>query len=375
MKTKSVWIGKEINSILRDFTQDKKLISGIFTDFHKFSIDEGDYDEKRLIRYLFKKFLGFTIADQPIEKVNWEIPFKYKNILGSFAHQKFGFRVYLDKRLGDKDAEIIFDEIVAKVDKCLILVQPLIREYGVESLKKGELVVENRLHEIEKEYNFFFNESRRKIKKSNIPDKLSLSSKLGHLNFKLSQESRYMSNATCISFFSLIEHLCVLGLAFTNSSEKYNLERFSRKTWQDKFKVVFSLKNTTLNDYYNKFVDLAKYRRNPTAHGYLGKANTIFYFYLPEARHKIPMDLYDRELVFNLEKDENLSMFASFLKEIRKIKESKKWMRYLDSGLNVSYDTESLKEYEHLMKSSEQEIRSYIEYQARLSDDLGNMDW
>ena len=87
------------------------------------------------------------------------------------------------------------------------------------------------------------------------------------------------------------------------------------------------------------------------------------------------MDLYDRELVFNLEIDENFSMFASFLKEIRKIKESKKWMRYLDSGLNVSYDTESLKEYEHLMKSSEQEIRSYIEYQARLSDDLGNMDW
>lgn len=368
---------KKIIKLLEDFKQEKeeKLKSGLFTNFHKFSINEGDYDEKRLIRYIFKKFLNFVIWDKPIEKVNWEIPFKYKNINASFTHQKFGFRLYIENKVTQDKAEGLFNEIIGKINIILKLIEPIVRNEGIKSLVKGEVIIENKLRELEEEFNFFLNEAQIKRKKSNIPNTLKLSDRTVNVSFKLYKEAEFLSNATYISFFSLLEHLCILGLAFTNTPEKFNFEDFSRKKWQEKFKIVFPLNVPEFRDYYNKFIDLAKYRRNPTAHGHLDKAYTIFNFYLPEASHRIPMGLYNRELVHSLKKEDNLTLLKSFIKLIRTNKTTKRWMLYLDRGFDVYYEKGELGEYMHFMKSSSRDVKEYLEYLSRMEDDLGNMDW
>lgn len=368
---------KKIAHQLVNFTQaaPENMTSGIFGNFHKFSINEAYYDELRLIRYLFVKFLNFTVWDQPFEKVNWEIPFKYKTWNASFAHQKFGFRLYIENKMSVEEAQNLFKEIIKIVLSCLKLSQPLIRTEGINCLQKGEIIVENKLSEIEKEFRFFLKESKRKIKKSNVTNSVNLSSPTKPMNFRLYEEGIFLSDAAYVSFFSLLEHLCILGLAFTNAPERYEINTFAGKNWQDKFKLVFPLKNPKFTYFYNKFVNLAKYRRNPTAHGHLDKLHTIFHFYLPEARHRIPMGLYDRELFFELKKEDNLDILVSFLKLIRQSGETKKWLSYLDRGFDIYYEPQVLLEYQAYIQLTHQQAKDYLNWQSRLEDDMSNMDW
>lgn len=80
----------QLKKLLGDFSQPKdSLFSGVFSGFHKHSINKS-YEKWRLARFLFDEILGFKIIDQPMEKINWEIPFIYKKKYHcSVAHQKF----------------------------------------------------------------------------------------------------------------------------------------------------------------------------------------------------------------------------------------------------------------------------------------------
>lgn len=204
---------------------------------------------------------------------------------------------------------------------------------------------------------------------------MKLSNRTTNVSFKLYKESEFLSDAVYISFFSLLEHICILGLAFTNTPEKFNFEDFSRKKWQEKFKIVFPLNVPEFNDYYTKFIDLVRYRRNPTAHGHMDNAYTIFHFYLPDANHRIPMGLYSRELVHSLKREDNLNLLKSFLKLLKTNNTTKRWMMFLDRGFDVYYQKEEIKEYMRYMKSNKNEAKEYLDYMSRMEDDLGNMDW
>lgn len=367
---------KKIIILLNEFKQDKKdeYPSRIFNDYHKFPI-EGSYDKNRLIRYVFKKFLNFEIWDRRVEKINWEIPFTYKGTNASLAHQKFGFSLYIDKQIKLREATVLKDEILGKTVYALKLIEPIIENEGTKSLKRGEIIVENKFKELENEFLYFLKGyEKRKI----TPIKYKTITR-GHLSVSHPTNSpfevRYLSDATILSFYSLLEHLCVLGLAFTDNSEKYDLESFSKKNWQGKFKSVFPLSVIDFNTYYNKLVDLAKYRRIPAAHGHLDKFYTIFHFYLEEANHKIPMSLYNKEIFTNSNENENLVWMNSFLQLLRKHTSTKRMMCYIDEGLSVSFEKQSLSDYLTYVKSDSNIAREYIHYNMRLTEDMTNMDW
>ncbi len=372
-ETESVIIKK-----LSVFKQDKNTKGLLFGSNHRYDLGEIlDYNKYRLLRYLFVKFLGFWIVDQPMEKVNWEIPMTYKEIPISFAHQKFGFRLYIDKDLAEEKANLLFKEIDSVISYCLNKIEPIIRAEGLISLNKGEVIVENKYFEIEREFNFFLKESLRKKKMANIPKSLKLSTRTEVMkyDFELDMESRYLEDAAYVSFFSLIEHICILGLAFIDSKEKYDFFNFSKKTWQDKFKEVFPISDPKFSIFYNKLVNLSKYRRNPVAHGHLDKLYTIFYFYVPEARSRIPMGLYDQEVFLKLKDDGNLKVLSDFLSFIRKNPKTKKWMQYISRGLDISYNRSSLLEYEGYLNSSSKVGLAHLDYMTRMVDDMANMDW
>jgi len=146
LKTKfenRVQIDIKVSEFLTAFSQDTQLESGIFSNYHKFPLYEGDYDEKRLIRYIFKRYKNFTVWDQPMEKINWEIPCVYKGIPISFAHQKFGFRIYVTNELTENRAEKVSKEIQEILNKCLKLIKPEIRSAGLSALSGSEVIVLN----------------------------------------------------------------------------------------------------------------------------------------------------------------------------------------------------------------------------------------
>ncbi|OQY67094.1 hypothetical protein B6D29_02270 [Microgenomates bacterium UTCPR1] len=364
--------------LLSDFNQNfkDKTPSGIFGNFYKFPIDDGDYDEKRLIRYLFGGLKKFEVWDKPMEKINWEIPFYYKGYRGSFSHEKFGFRVYLDKKIIEKDAIKVSEEIIKIINKALKLSEPIVKDVGRLELSKGEIIINNKLHDIESEYLFFSNLSQIKEKKANIPKAFSIKTPPIKSDFKSWRESEYLADAAYIMFFSLLEHICILGLAFTQNN-KVSIGEFARYKWYEKFKMIFSLEVIEFRDFYNYLHKVADNKRNPTSHGYLSKKNTIFNFYFDKAHHRIPMALYDKELLYISGDTQkvNLETLHSFLKLIRKHSKTRNMMFYLDSGLDVSYDKSTLIEYRTLMSLTQKSAKDYIENLCRNSDDMANMDW
>lgn len=379
LKTKfenRVQIDIKVSEFLTAFSQDTQLESGIFSNYHKFPLYEGDYDEKRLIRYIFKRYKNFTVWDQPMEKINWEIPCVYKGIPISFAHQKFGFRIYVTNELTENRAEKVSKEIQEILNKCLKLIKPEIRSAGLSALSGSEVIVLNKLGEIERTFMYFYKESVRKKKRSNIPQAISLSSPIHKVSWRLNEESERLADAAYIAFFSLIEHLCILCLAFSPKLESTNLKDFSKLQWTEKYKTVFPMDNKEFSAYYQKLFQIAKFRRNPASHGYLDKTNTIFSFYVQDARHRIPMNLYDRELIAQFSKNDiNLETLVSFLKMIRKNPTTKSWMSYLDRGFDISYRQDSTQELRTFLSLSKKEMKEYLDYQSRLVDDHANMDW
>lgn len=370
---------EKIRKFLNDFTQNpKKLFSGMFNNFHKFSIHSIGYDKSRLIRYVLGSLKNFKILDRPLEKVNWEIPFYYKNVLCSVAHEKFGFRIYIDRRQDKIVAEDIFKEIESKIGEAISNSEAIIRLSAEIELRRGYVIVNNRLHEIEDMYKFFKKKALGRLKKAEPIKAISLktTSKNFNTSLKASKESKYYEESAYLAFFSLIEHLCVLALAFTNNTYRNNLLGFTKLKWHEKFKMVFDINNPVIKKYYDYLRDLAKFRRNAVAHGYLDASYTSFSFYFEPAAHRIPVSIYDGEVLSKWKDIEvNVSQLDDFLKFIRNFKTTVNMMRYVDTSFDISFDKDGLLEYQTINALSRKEMDDYLELSIRRSDDYANMDW
>lgn len=366
---------KKLKKVLVNFSQPpNSLESGIFGHFYKHNVS-AHYELWRLIRFLFDDILNFQIADQPVEKVNWEIPFVYLGKYScSIAHQKFGFRVYVKN---SKKAVKIAKEIVSVLNSALKNAEPLIKDFAEEALSKGEISVENMVKRLTEPYEYF--KSQATMLKARVAPISTLSLKKPMPSdwqelFQSMKEVDYLEHAGYISFFSLLEHLCVLILAFRNLPERKNVRDFASKKWQEKYKTVFDLRDKNFKDNFDYLVGLAKYKRNPGAHGFTDKTHTNFYFYLKGARHRIPVSLYGHEIIagwqnFTL----NFKKLDNFLKLLHEHNSTRRIMAYLDTSLNVSFGTYSA--YDELLKCSDDEFEFRLRYLVDQSDNLTNMDW
>lgn len=365
----------QLKKLLGDFSQPKdSLFSGVFSGFHKHSINKS-YEKWRLARFLFDEILGFKIIDQPMEKINWEVPFIYKKkYYCSVAHQKFGFRIYVAHK-NTKKPETIATEIVEIIEKGLEHSEPIVREHAIDSLKRGDISIDNRLHELKQVYEYFRDEvSSRKRKMGKVSLSLTKNQKINfRKQFKLMKEVSYLEQAGYIAFFSLLEHLCILTLAFRDIPERNNIKEFAQKNWQDKFKIVFDLNQKEFKESYDYILGLSRYKRNPSVHGLFDKLHSIFYFYLPSARHRISVGLYDREVLLQWRDEKlNFEKLDAFLKLLSRHKSTKRIWGYINARLNVVFG----KHAENLdIFRSDKEFKEYVKYQVYQFDAMGDMDW
>lgn len=377
MKNKSQEEGQNSTSvnlkkILKGFSQPQDhLFSGIFSGFYKHSVQKS-YEKWRLVRFLFDEILKFIVVDQPMEKINWEIAFVYKGKYRcSVAHQKFGFRIYIANE-DSKKPEDVAKEIEEVLEKGLDCSEPIIRQYAIDSLKGGDVTINNRLNELKQVYEYFRDEVVKRKKK--IHDTLSLKTKAQDFKkqFELRKEISYLEQAGYVAFFSLLEHLCVLFLAFRNIPERNRVGEFAQKNWQEKFKLVFDLNQKEFKENYDYLIGVSRYKRNPSVHGLFDKLHSIFYFYLPSARHRISVGLYDREILMQWRDEKlNFEKLSSFLKLLATHKSTKRIWNYLNARLNVIFG----KHAENLDDFSDREFKEFLKYQVYLYDNLGDMDW
>ena len=183
----------------------------------------------------------------------------------------------------------------------------------------------------------------------------------------------YLEQAGYVAFFSLLEHLCILTLAFRNIPERNDVRVFVQKNWQDKFKIVFDLNQKEFKDNYDYLLGVSRYKRNPSVHGLFDKLHSIFYFYLPPARHRVSVGLYDQEVLLQWRDEKiNFKKLDAFLELLSRHRSTKRIWSYIDAGLNVVFGehTENLDIF-----SSDKEFEEFLEYKVFQSDNMVNMDW
>ncbi len=353
---------------LADFTAPEKKIADDQPEF-KHSLS-GDYEMWRVARFLFAEVLRFKILDQPMEKINWAIPFEYKSQYKCYiSHEKFGFRIYLRAPTEDEATQVA-KEIEKVLYETLMSLRPLLEQYATEALAKGEVIVENKYSELYEVYAYFKKQTLRRRRKIQKP----VSKNTFHKPFyDAMKQHKYYEGATYIAFFSLLEHLSILFLGFKDIPSRSEIEKFAKKKWHEKFKLIFDITEPAMLKTYESLFGIAAYQRNQSAHGY---PKTTFEFYLEGARHKIPVALTEKHIMLRWGNQEtNFASMDSFLKLLRRNKTTRNVFEYIHSGLNVSFFKDSLAENDAINIFTKNDLNGYLEHQQMMSDNMGNMDW
>ena len=165
----------------------------------------------------------------------------------------------------------------------------------------------------------------------------------------------------------------MLLLGFRDVPERNDVGAFSRAKWSDKFKTVFDITDPEFKTFYDRFLGLAKYRRNPAAHG---NTNTVFDFYLNGARHKLSVLIMDSRLSMHWhDQSINFDLLDSFLKLLKTHASTKNIFAYISEGFNVSFLPDTLSMNDEITTMPKRELRDYFKYEHRRYDDASNMDW
>lgn len=387
-------VENDIRRLFKDFTQGKGGSVHFPGGMKEFDFKQGEYDKRRLIRYVVGHVNSFKIYDRPIEKVNWEIYFYYKGIPAAVMHKKFGFFIYVDSSLPREDAEQINSELQKIIVNGLSIAEKVVREEALKDIKLGKIIIANKYHALMRMYQYFKKSSKRKPRdntkdiekmieanrdkkssKKELEETVRAIKKLMDEHSRPDEKVRFNEEAAYIAFFSLLEHLCMLCLPFSESKYMKDVYLFSKLNWADKFKEVFPLSDAEFKKSYDAFSNLAKYRRNASAHGYLDKMHTSFAFYFDPARHRIPAAIYDSEIMTQWnDKDTNFKELDDFLVNIHKHPKTKNRMAYIDYPFDVSFDPASVKQYKRINKYTERGLKQFIEAESWEYTNALNMD-
>jgi len=355
----------KILKLLLNFNQNKQPHCEVSKNCHKFRIEYSEYDKLRLLRYIFGAICKFNTFDQPMEKINWVVPFTYKEFQCSASHEKFGFYIHIYSHLQLSETEKIFKEIWIILEKALELSEGIVKEAALSKINSGNVIVHNNFPDLEDRYLFFREASKNVIQQD------------GSNNIYLSKKQfRYHEEAAYVAFYSLIEHLCTLVLAFTSSDMRAKLLSFTKLKWYEKYKIVFPLSVPEFKEFYDYFYDLSKFRRNPPAHGFVDPLFTVFSFYYEPAKHRIPVSVYDGKVISKWHDGvKNLERLDAFLRLIRSSKQTKNIMKYIDGEFDISFDEHNLAEYKKITLLSDEKFDQYIYAHSAMTDAYANMDW
>lgn len=230
------------------------------------------------------------------EKLAWECTLTAQVIDCSVALQKFGLRVYVasDQAEDEEHAAAIAKDLISRVRRSVGVVEAhILRGIAKERVASGNLTIDNQHRWFREMYEHFRRRAEQGFKDAetmeNQPPEKIVSSD-GHdgwlhfnRRFELRRQAEFDAVAALSAYFSMIEHLLVIAVAFTSfDPEKQSLERFIGDRWSDKFKCVVQLDgHPTAQRSYNILHRIAEELRNPQAHGGFDHQKSRFHFHLP----------------------------------------------------------------------------------------------
>jgi hypothetical protein len=342
----------------------------------------------RHIYMVFVTILDYFHENIPVEKVEWFIPLKYKGITFQMGNLKYGFRIYVFDI--DKEDPII-NEFIKRLHSLIKLSDGLISPYLDELMQSGEFTLKNDYYFLFEMYFFYKDkliENEKEILKlseamkvHDIPRKELIDKGKEKLGRKA--ESFYYFYAMMDSFFSLLEHLCVLLLAMDKdyNSGIENVQDFIFNTnWTEKYNRIFK-DYLIFKKRYNKLHIVKEKYRNTFSHGGFEKnGNPVFVHVpgvgaLPIALSKFKDTVRSTYLPKRNETYEELiKVFDDFFVEMESDKTFSRKLKIIKSMRDIIYNYDYHQKYTEAVKSNKK-LNDFFKIEDLLLSRYIDMDW
>ncbi len=330
--------------------------------------------------------LGFEFYG-PGEKVLWIIPIFYKGIPIQLSFRKFGFCVETADPESEKTRNLV-REVLSKLLQGIAITERLLEPVIESQIRSGNVTIQNQFYNLDRMYRFF--REKAELSYSTPPPKPKVNrDKDGRVVSKSfdpvrpEREALYYSYAMLDLYFSRLEHMLVLLLAFIDYNPKNDdLVLFIGTNWSDKFKRVVDLgTNKDRKMLYDELKHIKEQFLNTVAHGWFEKHGASLHFHVPllgavpvrmsKSATAVRYSLYHLDVV-------SFQKMSGLLDKVDALLESspgiKYGLKFLRSGLDISFAEESRKLYRDAM-SSESSFDALIEHLTYVNDTYANMDF
>lgn len=315
------------------------------------------------------------------EKTHWVIPFKYRGVRCSLAHEKFGLRLYTEQKCDQSGIAINPKEVIGKLRRGVLITESrLLAPLAKSQLARGNLTIANHYQWLDNIYQYFREQAGLQYHQSVTPSPPPAGGEVidvaRHIteSFNLYTRSRmggfYNSLAMIDAYFSRLEHLLVLCLPFSNYSRASDdLVEFIGFYWGKKYKRILPIDTASMAKTFYDRLDTVKERfRNPFAHGGFKKKGASLFFHLSGVG-AIPASLSATEGHPDFGFEETTFQDVCLLFD-----EFDSWLeqegmpfavKYAKSGLDIAFDAKFISELSMRMQGVEpfEEWLDYLSYQ------------
>jgi hypothetical protein len=329
-----------------------------------------------MVFFILARLKKFEFEYQPIEKVLWEIPFKYKTKFFYFTVRKMGFRL-----MANTEDITLLKEVITKFHHAIKIVDKMLSPLLKEVVNQGDITFKNQSAFLRERYLYFRNKAKEayQYKRPNKNDSSELFSGF-YEKVKSEKEGFFNSQAMLEAYFSFQEHLLILLLPFSGfNKDKERVSDIIAEDWSVKFNKVFNpSKNAILMKHYDNLRTLKERYRNKYSHGAFEKKDGSLYAKV-ENLGFIPVRL-NRSNEFSLVPIQQIN-FEEICKVIDEfehyLSKSKDWSltyKLIQSGIDIYFDDHNLTKYRKALESKEA-LQDFLKYQDYLYERNTNMDW
>ena len=317
----------------------------------------------------------------PDEKLLWGVCFDYRDSTFGFEYRKFGLRVLCESR--NLDAPIA-KEVMGRARALTDLVATYLSSgFATSQIAAGNFTVRNLYSTLDERYRFLRTAAATAYATPPPPPETvdhATGSHTRYFDYKPIMEGGALGTAAVDAYFSRLEHLFCIALAFSaHASPGTTFLEFLSANWPTKARTLLDLSDPDAKKFYDRLLEIRDEWRNPLAHGGFLTGGESLFFHLPRvgalpARLKrTPTGVkFDFELAHSSFTGiiELFDQFDTFLEE-RALHFAVKWAA---SGLNVAFDASSLTQYRDATESDET-FDQFIDGALRESDRYDNMDF
>ena len=402
---------KKLNLILKDFTPDDEANSH-WSDPSAMNFIDIPYEIKPIpyVVFIIFVYLKKYSFGGKWEKVNWEIPLKFKGTPFMVSHRKFGFEILSPQGYGENKALAI--EAMHRIKKAIPVAEKLIEPHIRALVDEGKVTIPNEYLNLRDRYEYFRENAERsyaedkdrkdKWRKTlkdqfqkkddrqrsvDVKNKRSKNQKCVevtslHKALRLSYISSHNVAAMMDAYFSYLEHLLVFMKPFVYIDVvEHNLSSFIGMTWSEKFKSIYDINSDSYaKKHYDALNDIKESYRNVLSHGNLLKSDGSISVHMKHLG-AIPIHLsrskkslsYGFGGITQKSFEEICEVFDAFDNFVEK-GPTRYGIMYAKSGLYIAFDIDSKKSFKEAMVS-DQKFVAFLEYLSHEIDKAANMDW